>query len=393
MTSDTRISQRLVIAGGKTGGHLFPGIAVAQAVQAEDPHARILFVGTDAPFEVQTLARYGFDHKAIISRPIKGGSILSKAWSMGLVSISIVQALWILIRFRADVVLGVGGFSSFALVLAARLLGRRTAIQEQNACPGMTNRMLSRFAHTIFTAFEQTKGMPANTRTFWVGNPIRMAAPGTADTMGTTTRPADEPETDFLEGLKEEDFLVLVTGGSQGAASINKAFSEAAGLLDGTDNLAVVHQTGRAQEKELQAYYQGIGLPVLAGAFFHQMPAIQKRADLVISRAGAGTLTELALHEKPAVLIPFPYAADDHQTANAKNFEDRGAAILIADKDLTGKKLFDIIQDLITHPERRKTMAAAMASLAMPHAAGIIAGHLLGTRPAARAASTEKGGN
>jgi UDP-N-acetylglucosamine--N-acetylmuramyl-(pentapeptide) pyrophosphoryl-undecaprenol N-acetylglucosamine transferase len=377
MRSNPHTSRRVVIAGGKTGGHLFPGIAVAQALLAEDPDTRILFVGTDAPFETQTLARYGFDHRTIFSRPVKGGSPLSKAWSAAIVLVSLVQALGILIRFRADVVLGVGGFSSFALVLAARMLGRRTAIQEQNACPGMTNRMLARFSHTIFIAFESTRGLPINEKTFWVGNPIRMDAP--AETAETA---ADEPETAFLNALKPDDFLILVTGGSQGAASINQAFSEAATLLDGEKNLAIVHQTGKAQEAELQKFYKGIDLPVLAGAFFHHMPAIQERADLVVSRSGAGTLTELAVKGKAAVLIPFPYAADDHQTANARNFEEKGAALLIADKDLTGRDLYTIIQDLKAHPGKREKMETAMASLAMPHAAGTIAGHILGTRPA-----------
>ncbi len=371
--------KRVVIAGGKTGGHLFPGIAVAQALKAEDPGTRILFVGTSAPFETSTLARYGFDHKAIISRPIKGGSILSKAWSAALVLVSVVQALWILIRFRADFILGVGGFSSFALVLAARLLGRQTAIQEQNACPGMTNRMLSKVSHTIFIAFEQTRGLPVNAKTFWVGNPIRMDAPA-ADNATAQQTPDDEPETAFLDALAPKTFLILVTGGSQGAASINKAFMDTAEQLDGDAAIAVVHQTGKAQEQELKDRYKAMSLNAMAGAFFHRMPTIQDRANLIISRAGAGTLTELAVKGKAAVLIPFPYAADDHQTANAKNFEERGAAILIPDKELTGRRLYDIILDLKTDPDKRSQMEAAMASLALPHAAEHIAGHILGPK-------------
>jgi len=368
--------KRVVIAGGKTGGHLFPGIAVAQALKAQAPDTRILFVGTSAPFETDTLARYGFDHKTVISRPIKGGSRLSKLLSAALVLVSIIQALGILIRFRADFVLGVGGFSSFALVLAARILGTQTAIQEQNACPGMTNQMLARISHTIFIAFEQTKGMPVGNKTFWVGNPIRLDTPVAGNTQDQKIS-QDDPETAFLEALDPKTFLVLVTGGSQGAAAINKAFMDAASLLDGDNTMAVVHQTGKAQAKEIQQQYKKITLDVMAEAFFHRMPAIQHRADLVISRAGAGTLTELAVQGKAAVLIPFPYAADDHQTANAKNFADRGAAILISDYALTGQNLFKIIQDLKTHPETRAKMETAMASLALPHAAAHIAGHIL----------------
>ena len=261
--------KRVVIAGGKTGGHLFPGIAVAQALKTEAPDTRILFVGTNAPFEVSTLARYGFDHKTIVSRPIKGGSLLSKAWSGAIVLVSVIQALWILIRFRANFVLGVGGFSSFALVLAARMLGRRTAIQEQNACPGMTNRMLAKVSHTIFIAFEQTRGLPVNAKTFWVGNPIRMDGPAAGNTKNPETSAlADEPETAFLEALAPETFLILVTGGSQGAASINKAFMDAAAQLDKDCNIAVVHQTGKAQEADIRAQYKKMSLNVHGRGLF-----------------------------------------------------------------------------------------------------------------------------
>ena len=166
-------NKHVIIAGGKTGGHLFPGIAVAQALVEKDPATRILFVGTNAPFEVDTLARYGFAHKAIISRPIKGKNIFAKAWSAALVGISLVQAMAIIIAFRADFILGVGGFSSFALVLAGRILFRDTAIHEQNAFPGMTNRMLSKVANTRFITFKETRGMPENETTFLVGNPVR----------------------------------------------------------------------------------------------------------------------------------------------------------------------------------------------------------------------------
>lgn len=381
--------KRVIIAGGKTGGHLFPGIAVAQALLAEAPDTRILFVGTDAPFEVQTLEAYGFAHQSIISKPIKGGSLISKAWSAALVSISIVQALWIITRFRADFILGVGGFSSFALVLAARLLGRATAIQEQNAIPGMTNRMLSRFARTIFTAFQETRGMSLNRKTFWVGNPVRLWTPdekseARPDKKGSAGEAAgtEDSETAFLKDLSETDFLILVTGGSQGAASINRAVIGAAAMLQERKNIFMVHQTGRQGEAEAVAAYNGMEIRVKAQAFFQNIQAIQKRADLVIARAGAGTLSELAALGKAAVLIPYPHAADDHQTANARNLSDRGAAILIADSDLTPELLCQTIQALIDTPDKRQALSDAITPLAMPDAARIIAGHILGHAPA-----------
>ncbi len=361
-------NKRIIIAGGKTGGHLFPGIAVAQALKAIAPATKILFVGTDAPFEVNTLNRYGFAHKTITSKPIKGGSIINKILSSALVGISLIQALYILIRFKADFILGVGGFSSFALVLAGRILGRTTAIQEQNAIPGMTNRMLSKIANTIFISFEHTRGMPLNPKTLLVGNPIRRPETSAKET---------ETEKITLGPVNPEDFLILVTGGSQGAASINKAFAEAVQMMEDTKNIFIIHQTGQHSENEMAAFYKGKDLRVKAQAFFHDMPAIQDRADLVITRSGAGTLSELCIKGKPAILIPFPYAADDHQTANAANLTDAGAALMVEDKDLTGELLYSMIRDLRSNTKKRDEMAKAMKTLAMPHGANTIASHIL----------------
>ncbi len=369
--------KHIIIAGGKTGGHLFPGIAVAQRVQDLDPDARILFVGTNAPFEVDTLARHGFDHRAIISRPIKGGSLLGKAWSAALVLVSMIQAMYIILRFRADFILGVGGFSSFALVAAGRLLFRATAIQEQNAIPGMTNRMLSRIAHTIFISFEETQGMPVNHKTILSGNPIRRPSES-----------AQIKEAPVLELAGPKDFIILVTGGSQGAASINRAFLDAVDMMDNTNDLYILHQTGADGVAEATDFYKRKNLKASARAFFHDMPALQRRADLVITRAGAGTLSELAVKGKPAILVPFPHAADDHQTANANNLAAHGAAMVIADKDLTGQTLYTMIQDLRTHPKKREQMGKAMTELARPKGADIIAGHILG-----RNTQAEKGEN
>jgi len=370
-------NKHIIIAGGKTGGHLFPGIAVAQAVKSLAPGTQVLFVGTRAPFEINTLARYGFDHKTIISRPIKGGNLLNKAWSSALVLISIIQALYIIIRFRADFILGVGGFSSFALVVAGRLLFRQTAIQEQNAIPGMTNRLLSKVAHTLFISFEQTKGMPVNHKTILAGNPMR---------QGLTSENIKEAQVLELSGPK--DFIILITGGSQGSASINKAFTEAVSLMEDTDTLFIVHQTGESSVAEITDFYKTKNLKAEARAFFHDMPAIQTRADLIISRAGASTLSELAIKAKPAILIPFPYAADDHQTANAQNLADQGAALMIADKNLSGETLYTMIRDLRENPRKREEMRKAMAALARPKGADIIARHIL-----KRNSRAEKGDN
>lgn len=366
----------LIIAGGKTGGHLFPGIAVAQAVLEINPDVRILFVGTDAPFEVSTLKTYGFAHESILAKPIKGGSLLQKIASISTLFISLVQSLILLIKFKPDFVLGVGGFSSFALVLAAWILRIPRAIQEQNSICGMTNALLAWFTPTIFTAFETTKNMPCARKIFHVGNPIRKTGQKQVKTSSLT--PNISP--DISPDIPLEDFVILVTGGSQGASSINQAFVPALELMENLSTVHIIHQTGIQDEARLQQAYGQLKVRSTVQAFFHDMPALQDRADLIITRAGAGTISELTLKGKPAIFVPFPHAADDHQTFNARALEARGAAIVIADKELTPGLLKSTIEDLMADRKKLKQMGDAAGELAMPDADKIIAAHILNTQ-------------
>lgn len=359
----------LIIAGGKTGGHLFPGIAVAQALLEQKPEIRILFVGTDAPFEVSTLKAYGFDHLSIIAKPIKGGSLFQKISSIATLFVSLVQSLTLLKKFKPDFVLGVGGFSSFSLVAAAWILRIPRAIQEQNSICGLTNRMLARVTPTIFTAFETTRNMPCTHKIIHVGNPIRKTS--------QTQVKASSLTQDIFPDIALEDFVILVTGGSQGASSINQAFIQALELLEDPSRFHIIHQTGIQDETRLQQAYARLKFKSLVQAFFHDIPALQDRADLVISRAGAGAISELTLKGKPTIFVPFPHAADDHQTFNARALEARGAAIVIPDPELTPGRLKSTIEDLMADRKRLKQMGHAAAQLAMPDADQVIAAHIL----------------
>jgi UDP-N-acetylglucosamine--N-acetylmuramyl-(pentapeptide) pyrophosphoryl-undecaprenol N-acetylglucosamine transferase len=234
----------------------------------------------------------------------------------------------------------------------------------------MTNRMLSKIARTRFISFKETRGMPENDTTFLVGNPVRRP-------LGTEPE-NDTTEESVLDRINPDNFLVLVTGGSQGAASINKAFTEAVAMMEDTSSMFIIHQTGKNAEAQIQSFYENSNVRHKAAAFFYDMPAIQDRADLVISRAGAGTVSELCIKGKPAILVPYPHAADDHQTANAKFLADQGAAIMIADKSLTGQTLSAAIEDLRNNTQKRSQMADTMKTLAMPHGADLIADHILG---------------
>jgi len=280
--------------------------------------------------------------------------------------------LIILARFKPDFVLGVGGFSSFAVVLAAWILRIPRAIQEQNSIPGITNRMLARFVDTIFTAFETTRGMDQNPKTRYVGNPIRQTS---------SINPKDPSQESRSEtAIKPGDFTILVTGGSQGAASINNAFIEAVRLMDDLSQIHIIHQTGLADEAKIRKAYGKLSLGATVQAFFHDMPSLQDSASLVITRAGASTISELCIKGLPAILVPFPHAADDHQTFNAKILADKGAAILIADHKLTGPLLKETIQRLMADTKKLKQMKIAIKQLAMPNADTIIATAILNTK-------------
>lgn len=358
----------IIIAGGKTGGHLFPGIAIAQAIERTYHNVQVLFVGTNAKFEIQTLKKYGYAHDSIFSKPIKGGNIINKIFSISIILVSLIQSMIIMKSFKPDFVLGVGGFSSFAVVLAAWILRVPTAIQEQNAIPGLTNRLLSKFAKTIFTSFKETKGFVHNPKINFVGNPVRK------------TDYVESKNNLNLNNFDPNKFTLLVTGGSQGASSINNAFMNALELMGDTSGFNIIHQTGIKDEPGIQKRYKRLKINATASAFFHNMPQLLDMADFAITRAGAGTIFELCIHGLPAILVPFPHAADDHQTFNAKALEDRNAVVMIKDSELTGEVLKETMEGLIGNKKRLEQMAERLKHLAMPDAAEKIAAFILQTK-------------
>ena len=392
---------KIIIAGGKTGGHLFPGIAVAHALEqmikkicqgtAYHGPANILFVGINAKFETQTLKQYGFAHKAIFSKPIKGGNVISKLFSASIIIISLLQSMIIIKNFKPDFILGVGGFSSFAVILTAWIFGIPNAIQEQNAFPGMTNRMLSKFTKTIFTSFKDTKGFTDNPKVKFFGNPVRKTVSiKTQENLSIKNHVPENssPENHGSKSYNPENydpgkFTILVTGGSQGAASINNAFMDALALMNQGNHLSdrfnIIHQTGVNDEADVKRRYKNLKINATARAFFHDMPKLQDMADLVITRAGAGIISELSIKGLPAILIPFPHAADDHQTFNAKALEEQGAAVMIQDKDLTGDTLKTGMENLIFDKGKLKSMGKTLQRLAMPDADVKIASYILKT--------------
>ncbi len=349
---------RLVVAGGGTGGHLFPGIAVAQAFAARHAENRVLFINAGRPLEIQVLSRLGWDQKAIAIEGIKGRG----RWSQLVAGLKIPGAIrhsrQLLKSFRADMVLGVGGYSAGPVVTAAWLLGLPTALHEQNQLPGVTNRMLGRLVDRIYLSFEGSRQHFNSAKVKVTGNPVR----DEIIALGSGERSPGDDAT----------FTVLIIGGSQGAQAINQAMLDAVPRLKKLAGLRLVHQTGSDDETMVRQAYERIGVQARVQAFFNDMARQYREADLIVCRAGATTVAEIALVGIAAVFIPFPFATDDHQTRNAQALVDAGAAEMIAQVDLGGQTLADTMATYMQDRGRLAQMAANARSLCRPEAARVI---------------------
>jgi len=351
---------RVLIAGGGTGGHLYPGIAIAEEVTRR-PGGQILFVGTARGLETRLVPAAGFRLELLevsglnrvgLGRFVKGLLRLPRAFS---------QSRRILKKFGPDLVMGVGGYASGPLVLTAALLGYPTVIQEQNSHPGFTNRVLGHFVRRIFIAFEDAATFFARRKTLLLGNPVRRSFRPERDAAVTVAAP--EPSSPGG---------VLVVGGSQGARAVNDLIMGAAAVLHGEGRLPrIVHQTGAGDEPRVRARYAELGLDELVEirSFIDDMSAAVQGAMLVVGRAGALTLAELAMVGRPAILIPLPTAADDHQSRNAAAFARAGAAVVADQRTTSPAALAHLIAELAADPVRRAGMERSMLALGRPAAA------------------------
>jgi UDP-N-acetylglucosamine--N-acetylmuramyl-(pentapeptide) pyrophosphoryl-undecaprenol N-acetylglucosamine transferase len=345
---------RLLIAGGGTGGHLFPGIAVAEEVVRRG--GQVLFVGTSRGLEARAVPAAGYDLELLEVSGLKRMSLGATVRGLWRLPKAFLQSLSILSRFRPDVVLGVGGYASGPMVLAAALFGYPSAIQEQNSVPGITNKILSRLVRVVMVAFaEAGKSFPAK-KVESTGNPVR------AKLVAALTSGSES----------EQTARILVVGGSQGARAVNDLVMAAVGILNKEGRLpGIVHQTGPNDLDRCNQHYRTLGVTdrVETRAFIDDMANAYQQASLVVGRAGALTLAELAMAARPAVLIPLPTAADDHQNKNAAHFAQAGAAVVLDQKTATGTQLAELLGTLAADPARRQTMAEAMRTLARPQAA------------------------
>jgi UDP-N-acetylglucosamine--N-acetylmuramyl-(pentapeptide) pyrophosphoryl-undecaprenol N-acetylglucosamine transferase len=365
---------RIVIAGGGTGGHLYPGIAVAREFRRRDPGARISFAGTPAGLETRVVPREGFELDLIRSAGIKGKSIAVRARGIWLLPLGGVDAWRLLSRTRPDLVIGVGGYSSGPVVAMASLRRIPTLLLEQNAVPGLTNRLLARVADAAAVTYDVT--LPYfGSKGFVSGNPVR--AEFLADEQGGTEEAGTD--TSHRDGAR-----VLIFGGSQGAHAINVAMVEAAPRLAAAGGVHIVHQTGPRDMEMVRAAYDRAGLAARVEEFLYEMHREMKQADLVVSRAGATTLAEITAAGRAAILIPLPTATDDHQRKNAEVLARGGAAEVIDQRDLTGDRLADALQALVQDEPRRAAMGRGAHRFARPDAARLIVDRALALLEAAR---------
>lgn len=328
---------------------------MAEAFKDREPGNEILFVGSRRGLEASIVAREGYALKTIEVANVKGKPVWGKLRSLMAVPKSLLQSGSLLRSFKPDIVLGVGGYASGPVVLTAWAMGYHTVIHEQNIFPGLSNRILGRFVDRIFISFADSSRHFSRGKTLLTGNPVRgmIRSPG------------------FLQDRKPgAKFTLFIFGGSQGAHHLNQAVEEALIYLrEWKERLHIIHQTGEKDYREVQEAYRREEFTAEVYPFIHAMDRAYALADLVLCRAGATTLFELMTTGLPAILVPYPYAANDHQTLNAKTMVDAGAAVLVANGDLTGVHLSRILKELIEDPPRLKKMGERAAALAQPDAA------------------------
>ncbi len=345
---------KVLIAGGGTGGHLFPGIALAEEVVTRHHANEVVFVGTERGLEARVVPKAGYPLEFIRAQGLKGKRLLALLQGLFFyLPLAFIESFRILVKHKPDVVVGVGGYASGPVVMAAWLMGIPTAVQEQNALPGLTNRILGKLVKVVFTSFEEARRFFPERKIHLIGNPIRRKL------MDNYLR----------SHVAHERFTVLIFGGSLGAKGINQRMVEALEHLgDFKNEMHFVHQTGKNDLEAVRQGYAQRGFSAEVVEFIEDMSLAYAKADLVVCRAGATTLAELTVCKKASILIPFPHATDNHQEVNARALVEAGAALMFREAELTGAKLAETLRTLKKEPERLRQMEKKAGLLGRPEA-------------------------
>ncbi len=356
---------KIIISGGGTGGHIYPALTIAEQLKKLEPDAEIIFVGTSQGLEKDIIPRYGYTLRFIEVAGFKRSLGLDTLRS----SVKLVRGLFdarkVLREIRPDLVIGTVGYVCGPLVFIAALQKLPTCIQEQNAMPGVTNRILSHCVKKVFLGYKEAiKYFSRKGSLEYTGNPIR------EEILAKKREEAIE-----TLGLDPHKKTILVSGGSRGARSINKAMLEAERALSGRHDVQVLHATGTANYAEYMQEVDkqgGLGENIFLTPYLHDMPEALAAADLAVFRAGAIGLAELTARGIPSILVPYPYATANHQEFNARALEAGGAARVILDRELTGEKILEIAEHLFLHAGELKKMREAARAMGRPQAAELI---------------------
>jgi UDP-N-acetylglucosamine--N-acetylmuramyl-(pentapeptide) pyrophosphoryl-undecaprenol N-acetylglucosamine transferase len=354
---------KIIIAGGGTGGHLFPGLALAEELKRRDANTEVVFVGTDHGIEARIIPREGYPIRYLRSEGLVGKPAVQKVKAAAKAVLSVIDARNILNSVRPDIVIGVGGYASGAIVFIASMKSIPTMIHEQNSVPGLTNKMLGKVVKRVCVTYHESLSSFPLGKTFLTGNPIRLKI-----------LKGDREAACRLFSLDKDLFTVFVFGGSSGARSINRVMVDALNhLTDLKEKVQFLHQTGDKDFENIREAYRKAGVKGTVAPFIYQMAEAYASADVVVSRAGATTLAELTAIGKPAILIPYPYAAGRHQEFNAMKLREMGAAQVLLENEMTGEALAKNVRELYENDSMRLEMLKASRGLGRPDACSRIA--------------------
>lgn len=360
-------AMKIIVSGGGTGGHIYPALTLIRTLQQKVDELEVLYVGTHAGLEADIIPKEGISFATVdlqgFKRSLSPENLLRAARAIK----GVGKAMGIVRKFQPDVVVGTGGYVCGPVLMAASLLGIPSLIQEQNVIPGITNKILSKFVNKIATGYQEANGAFPAKKVVFTGNPIRQE-------VMEQRQEADYEVFDLRPGTT----TILVSGGSRGARTINRAMVEVLKHYAGRRDVQILHATGKGEYEDIINRISAAGLDlqqsdnIKVKPYLYNMPQAMAIADLAIFRAGATGLAELTAKGIPAILVPYPYAAENHQEHNARAVEKAGAARVILNKDLTAQGLIQAIDELIGKPEKLQAMAKASAKLGRPEAADTI---------------------
>ncbi len=345
------MSRSILIMAGGTGGHIFPALAVADVLREQG--WQVTWLGAPNSMEADLVPKHGYEMALVRFSGLRGNGLMRKLMLPVNLAIALWQSAMAMFRYRPDVVLGMGGYITFPGGLMAALLRRPLVIHEQNSVAGLSNKVLARIATRVLSGFPDV--LPA---VFWCGNPVRSVI-------------AALPEPQVRYAARSGKLNVLVVGGSLGAKALNEAMPQALAKLPEESRPCVLHQTGKNHHAAVVALYQQAGVQAEVQPFIGDMAAAYANADLVICRSGALTVAELAAAGVASLLVPFPFAVDDHQTHNARFLSEQGAAVLLPQTELNADKLAQLLRELTR--ERLMEMAQQARRLAKTDAAAVVA--------------------